>query len=152
MGEWESLHRLSDLIGSAGRDLGMPDAVATGRLWARWNQVVGREVAAHVQPTSLRGGVLRVRTESLAWATEITYLGAEIARRANQMLGAELVEEVRVWTGPGRLGKPTNESGPTPQGASGREEESLDPEEALRRAREAWERRRRARPRPPESA
>ena len=143
MPEGDSLHSLRELITSAGRGLGLADAVATGRLWARWADIVGRGVADHAEPTSLRAGVLRVRTDSPAWATEISYLGEEIRRRSNDALGRPLVTEVRVWTAPRRVGK---EGGSRPVPAPRPDHPAAaptgDPEVALRRARAAWERRR----------
>lgn len=151
MGERDSLHSLRDLIGSAGRGLGLADAVATGRLWARWGEIVGDGMAAHAEPTSLREGVLRVRTDSPAWATETAYLGEEIRRRANEALGHDLVTEVRVWTAPGEMRREAHERRAPPQSTGGGEAVPVDPALALRRARRAWERRRRAISGPPES-
>ena len=124
---------------------GPPSAQAfeMGRLWAAWPELVGPAVAAHAEPSSLRERVLRVRADSPAWATEIGYLREEIRRRANDHLGREVVTEVRVWTGPGRV-RPRPEGGSTPAtaarvatGATG------DPRAALARAQAAWRRRRR---------
>ncbi|CAN5708900.1 hypothetical protein BH18ACT15_BH18ACT15_14880 [soil metagenome] len=151
MDERDSLTSLRDLIGSAGHGLGLFDPVATGRLWARWGEIVGAGVAAHAEPTSLREGVLRVRADSPAWATEIAFLREEIRRQANEELGRELVTEVRVWTGPGVVGKETHGHRASPQKEGRREEVPVDPEAALRRARRAWERRRGSRRMPPET-
>lgn len=92
--------RLRDLLSSAGERLGLPAAVETGLLWRRWQEIVGPSIAQHAEPTSLRRGVLRVRADSPAWATEIGYLRDEIVRRANSAIGSAVVSEMRVWTGP----------------------------------------------------
>jgi hypothetical protein len=131
--------------------LGMKDAGATGRLWRRWADIVGPGVAAHAEPTSLRAGVLRVRADSPAWATEIAYLAEEIRNRASAVVGAPLIAEVRVWTAPGPV---SGEGFEAPVGASaGAQREALpdDPATALQRARRAWERRRRGSRGPPQS-
>lgn len=99
--------RLRDLLEAVGARLGIERPASTGALWGRWEEVVGSSVAAHAEPTSLKQGVLRVRTDSPAWANEITYLGDEIRTRANAIVGHELVREVRVWTGPGRVARRT---------------------------------------------
>jgi predicted nucleic acid-binding Zn ribbon protein len=133
--------RIGDLLDSAGARLGLGRAVETGLLWKRWGEVVGPALAAHVEPTSLKGGVLRVRADSPAWATEAAYLGTEIKTRANASRGAELVMEVRVWTSPGRAstagaseggGRPSRRVRTAPRDAF----------EALARARRAWATRR----------
>lgn len=136
---------LKDLLPGAGRKLGIEAAVETGLVWQRWTEIVGDAVAAHAEPTSLRNGVLKVRTDSPAWATEIGYLGRQIALKANEVAGCRLVSEVRVWTGPGR---PKTERRATPAGdregardRSGRASETPDPLSALAAARVAWKKR-----------
>ncbi|MFN2388653.1 MAG: DUF721 domain-containing protein [Actinomycetota bacterium] len=144
MGE-PSIARLRDLLGAAGARLGMSAPVETGMLWARWDDIVGEQIADHASPTSLRDGVLRVCADSPAWANEIGYLGDELRRRCNEAVGRELVREVRVWTGPrarrrrGAPGRPGHQSE--------RATASPDtPQEALERARRAWVARRPSEP------
>ena len=136
--------RLKDLLNRVGERIGVQDTRATGLVWTRWREIVGDAVATNAEPTSLRDGVLRVRAVSPTWATELTYLGSEIKARANELVGASVVREVRVWTGPGPV------AGATPprsaEGSDGSpndsvEEESGDLETAFRRARAAWGRR-----------
>lgn len=126
----------------AGRRLGLDHPTEVGALWARWVEIVGDDIAKHAEPSSLRSGLLRVRTDSPVWATEISYLADEIKQRANDALGRPLVEEVRVWTGPG----PIRGRGPTAArtGPANASSEGVpgDPMEALDRARRAWLRRR----------
>ena len=137
--------RLRDLLGGVGARLGLEDTRATGLLWAHWPEIVGPAVAQNAEPTSLKKGVLRVRATSPTWAQELTYLAAEIRARANAMAGAEVVREVRVWTGPGEVARAT-------PGAPARLQDDPDdsPAEvasddlpaAFERARRAWARKR----------
>jgi hypothetical protein len=134
------------LLNAVGSRLGAGDAAATGTLWSRWTDVVGDAMAAHVEPTSLRDGVLRVRADSPAWATETTYLAGEIRRRANALLGSSIVREVKVWTGPGRVSRTTRaDEHPVTDPHPGREP-AEDPVTAFARARIAWWKRAGARP------
>ncbi|MDP9235198.1 MAG: DUF721 domain-containing protein [Actinomycetota bacterium] len=143
----DSVVRIKDLLGDTGRRLGLPAAVETGAIWSRWTEIVGPAVAAHAEPSSLKSGVLRVRADSPAWATEIGYLKDEIKAAVNRLVGLELVEEVRLWTGPGAIRgprpagagdstAPASGSAPVPDGGV------QDPNVAVERAREAWARRR----------
>ncbi|CAN5560086.1 hypothetical protein BH24ACT26_BH24ACT26_00240 [soil metagenome] len=132
--------RLGELLGSVGRRLGLGNAVETGLLWRRWRDIVGPALADHVEPTSLRDRVLRVRADSPAWATEVGYLREEIRRRANASMGMELIAEVRVWTGPGSVASPS-EKRPASSTRQGLRAAPRDPIEALERARSAWARR-----------
>jgi predicted nucleic acid-binding Zn ribbon protein len=135
--------RMGDLLRSVGRDLGLGAAVGTGRVWARWTEIVGDAIADHAEPTSLKDGVLRIRTDSPAWATELGYRGAEITRRANAVAGAPIVTQVRVWTGPGPIERRSGERRAAGSGGTGGagSESPGDPETAFRRARAAWARR-----------
>ncbi|MDQ3982021.1 MAG: DUF721 domain-containing protein [Actinomycetota bacterium] len=137
--------RLKDLLRGATAGLGIPAPEATGRVWARWMEIVGPAVAAHAEPTSLKGGVLRVRADSPAWATEIGYLADEIRSRVNALTGAALVSEVRVWTGPAPSHGAVPQAPAEDPAASAQDTEreaAKDPAEALERARRAWAKRR----------
>ena len=137
--------RLKDLLGGVGARLGVEDARATGLLWARWTEIVGEAVAQNAEPTSLKRGVLRVRAASPGWAQELTYLAAEIRARANALAGADVVRDVRVWTGPGPVAGTTSgvASRSQDQARDGALEDlPADLPEALERARRAWTRRR----------
>jgi predicted nucleic acid-binding Zn ribbon protein len=128
--------RLADVLEGVGKRLGLDHAVRAGRLWRAWREVVGSALADHAEPTSLRGGVLRVRADSPAWATEIGYLGEVIRQRVNGFFGQELVSEVRVWTGPGRIRRPPAPA-PAADDPSPRPP-ARHPAQALERARRAW--------------
>ena len=135
---------IRELLGEVGGRMGLHSAVETGMVWGRWTEIVGSAVAAHAEPSSLKAGVLRVRTDSPAWATEIAYLRDQIKDSVNHTVGAKLVREVRVWTGPGpsrTRGKERFSDSPR-----GRIEEpppvpAPDPARAVERARRAWTRR-----------
>lgn len=131
---------IGDVLGAPGSGFGgMERALETGRVWARWERIVGPEIARHAEPSSLKGGVLRVRADSPAWATEIGYLAAELRERINREVRTELVTEVRVWTGGGRSHRTATEASPAGP-APPRRAVPEDPMEALERARQAWER------------
>ncbi len=137
--------RIGDLLGTAGKKFRIDDPRATGELWRRWHEIVGGDVARHAEPTSLKEGVLRVRTTTPAWATEITYLAEDIRGRVNSALGKTVVREIKVWTSSApikaaRVTEQDRSSGADKRVAKAR---ANDPEDALRRAFEAWSKRRR---------
>ena len=143
--EVELPSRIKDLLAGAGRRWGLEDPGASATLWARWSDIVGEHVAEHAEPTSLKGGTLRVRTDSPVWATEIGYLSTQIKQRVAEVVGAGVVTEVVVWTGPGSTRRRVPGVPETTGRASSRPVEVVvpkEPEEAFSRARAAWERRR----------
>ncbi|MGH8825343.1 MAG: DciA family protein [Jiangellaceae bacterium] len=73
-----------------GHDLAVHGAVA------RWDQVVGPDVAAHVRPERYAGGELTVRADSTAWATQVKLLAPDLVRRLNEEIGDGTVMRVTV--------------------------------------------------------
>lgn len=56
-------------------------------VFARWPELVGEEIAAHSTPETFADGKLVVRTDSTAWATQLTYLVPTVLKRLNEDLG-----------------------------------------------------------------
>lgn len=73
--------------------------LAEAAVHERWTAIVGEDVARHVVPVRLHGGVLVVRADSGAWATQIRALGRDVARRAAQELGEGAVKTLKVVVG-----------------------------------------------------
>jgi hypothetical protein len=74
--------------------------MAFGRLKDAWLEVVGPQVAARSAPVGLARGVLSIRADGGAWASELTLLARSIVEKADAFLGGGAVREVRVSAGP----------------------------------------------------
>lgn len=81
----------------AGRGWG--ERIALGRLRDQWPAIVGEQVAARSEPVALSRGVLTVRADGGAWASELTLLARTLAEKVDAFLGGESVREVRVSAG-----------------------------------------------------
>jgi hypothetical protein len=77
-------------------DRRMRKGVALGRLARAWPQVVGAQLARQTVPQALDEGGLLVSASSAAWGSQVRFLAAEIAAKANMALGADEVRTVRV--------------------------------------------------------
>jgi predicted nucleic acid-binding Zn ribbon protein len=77
-------------------DQGWRSAVAVGGVEGRWDQIVGPDVAAHCRPDGFRDGVLTVRAESTAWATQVRLLAPTLVARLNADVGDGTVTRVHV--------------------------------------------------------
>jgi hypothetical protein len=128
--------RVRDILAAAAGHLGLGQPLEMGQLWTHWRDVVGTTIADHVEPSSLRERILRVRADSPVWATEVAYLRDRIRRRANDVLGDEVVDDVRVWTGPGRIR--SGQAAPPPPPPAPARGAPKDAGEAFQRARAAW--------------
>ena len=62
----------------------------------RWPQIVGTDVAAHSTPVSFADGILTVRADSTAWATQLRLMSSSILGRLEAEVGKEAVSELRV--------------------------------------------------------
>jgi predicted nucleic acid-binding Zn ribbon protein len=80
-------------------DRGWEVDVAVGSVIGRWPQLVGPDIAEHVQPVSFENGILTLRAVSTAWATQMRLLTSVLLGRLEEEVGAGTVTEV-VVTGP----------------------------------------------------
>ena len=84
---------LDATLGRLVAEQGWATDVRVNGVLARWDAIVGRDVAQHVRPVSYAanhdapGGLLVVQTDSTAWATQMRLLAATVVRRLNQELG-----------------------------------------------------------------
>jgi predicted nucleic acid-binding Zn ribbon protein len=74
----------------------MRPGVSLGRLVRAWEDVVGPDLVRETRPVALEEGGLVVAVSTAAWAVQVRFLAEEVRRRANEMLGAEMVRSVRV--------------------------------------------------------
>lgn len=63
------------------RSLRGPDRSAVRGVFGEWAQIVGEQVAAHVQPVQLDGSALLVQVDEPGWATEMKFLSPIIIER-----------------------------------------------------------------------
>ena len=72
------------------------DSLRTAGIPARWEQIVGAEIAAHCRPERLEDGTLTCVAESTAWATEIRLLSRTILERLAGEVGQGVVRRIQV--------------------------------------------------------
>src|SRR5699024_2767272 len=84
----QALGRLATRLAT---ERGWSNQLAGGQVFARWRSLVGEDVAAHTQPTSLDDGVLSVRAESTAWATQLRLLQRQLIKRIADGVGDDVV-------------------------------------------------------------
>lgn len=87
---------LADALAKVGAELGLAPGGAQATLAARWDEVMGADVAGHTRLVSVRDGVLTVAVDDPVWATQLRYLEAAVVTRARALLGPGVVERVKV--------------------------------------------------------
>jgi len=91
---------LDELLSTLVSGRGWGERMRFGRLREEWADVVGPDVAARSTPVALNAGVLSIRADGAAWATELTLLSRSIVDKVDSYLGGGVVREVRVSAGP----------------------------------------------------
>jgi len=93
---------LSGLIDRLVINKGWDLNIAAGRLRSSWPSVVGADISEHVDIESFEldpsgnAGVLVLRADSTAWATQIRLLLPTISTRLDQEMGVGRVSEIKV--------------------------------------------------------
>jgi predicted nucleic acid-binding Zn ribbon protein len=102
-------------------DRGWKVDVAVGSVMGRWPEIVGQEVAQHCTPVSFEFGVLTVRADSTAWATQMRLLSATIMGRLDGEVGKGTVSELKVVgpSAPSWSRGPRRSQGPGPRDTYG---------------------------------
>lgn len=90
---------LSRALGDVLRDRGWTGAVSQSELFAAWDELVGPVTAEHAEPVDLTNGVLRVRCDSTAWATQLGLMRSRILGAIAERFPEAGVESIR-FTGP----------------------------------------------------
>ena len=67
-----------------------PGRAAVGGVFGRWAEAVGPQIADHVQPVKLDGGVLLVEVDEPGWATEVRFLAPTIVERLATVAGVRV--------------------------------------------------------------
>lgn len=87
---------VGDVFGRLIRDRGWSTPVAVGSVLTRWAELVGPDIAQHCRPESFENSVVRVRTSSTAWATQLRLMGPMLLSRFDQELGTGVVTRIDV--------------------------------------------------------
>jgi predicted nucleic acid-binding Zn ribbon protein len=75
---------------------GWGQEIAVHGVLARWEKVVGSDVAAHVRVERYADGEVTVRADSTAWATQMRLLAPTLVRRFNEEIDDGIVRRVLV--------------------------------------------------------
>ena len=75
---------------------GWSSRLTTGRLFDRWAQIVGADVAEHAQPIELKEGELTVQADSTAWATQLRLLQKQLLAKIAAGVGHDVVKRLKV--------------------------------------------------------
>ena len=87
---------LGDVFGRVVHERGWTTQVSIHAMLANWPRLVGVSIADHSRPERFEDGVLHVRAESTAWATQMRLMAPNLVARLNDELGQGSVVSVQV--------------------------------------------------------
>jgi predicted nucleic acid-binding Zn ribbon protein len=85
---------LGALVGKVLEDIGAGDSARVMRIAECWEEAVGPEIAAHCQPTALRGKVLEATVDSSVWCQQLQLRSPEILEALRAALPADAPAEL----------------------------------------------------------
>ncbi len=91
---------LQDSVDALVRSLRGTGARSLAGVFARWEEAVGPQIAAHARPASLVEGCLVVDVDHPTWATELRYLAPEVIERLRAVAGVDEVVRIEVRVRP----------------------------------------------------
>ncbi|MDR5699299.1 DciA family protein [Agromyces sp. LY-1074] len=86
---------LGDTIDVLSSELGWSGPLSQHDLLASWAEVAGEDTAEHSEPIAIEGGVLQVRCESTAWATQLRMMRSQLVARILERYPNAGVETIR---------------------------------------------------------
>jgi predicted nucleic acid-binding Zn ribbon protein len=86
---------LADAIDGLTSQLGWSAPLSQHEVLASWADVAGEETAKHSEAIAIENGVLQVRCESTAWATQLRLMRSELVTRILDRYPGAGVETIR---------------------------------------------------------
>ncbi len=77
-------------------DRGWTTQVSVHLLLGRWPELVGAAVADHTRPESFDKGVVLIRCDSTAWATQLRLMAPQLLARLNESLGDGTITRLNI--------------------------------------------------------
>ena len=88
--------QIGEIVDGLMREEVFSRGIPVAELAMKWPTVVGQRLAGETAPMSLEGGILTVSATNGPWGAQARFLQEQIRLQANQALGSEVIETVRV--------------------------------------------------------
>lgn len=87
---------MADIVDGLMREEVFSRGMPVAQLASRWPSIVGERLAAETAPAALEERVLTVEVSSGPWGAQARFLHGEIRRKADEALGGDAVDLVRI--------------------------------------------------------
>lgn len=99
-GQGRDAHGLGDALDALTSKMGWDSPLAKSDLLSSWAEIAGAETAEHSSPSGIEDGILTVRCDSTAWATQLRMMRTAVMAAISSRYPDAGVESVR-FEGPG---------------------------------------------------
>jgi predicted nucleic acid-binding Zn ribbon protein len=86
---------LSGSLESALKGLGLRERLREYDVLNKWEDVVGEQIARNTAARTIEKGILLVEVSTGAWRQELHMRKADIIKRLNEVLGTEVVKDIK---------------------------------------------------------
>ena len=93
----------------------LPIDLADIRIWKVWDGVVGKKIAKHARPSSIKKGVLSVKVTDSVWLQELEFMAETIRERLNTRLQGEAIKKIQLRVGSPQDTRQRDKKGPKPE-------------------------------------
>lgn len=95
----EKINRLSITLVKMLKAQGLESRLQEYRIFGQWEKAVGKVIARHAQPCSLRGKKMTLVVDSPAWMQQLSLLKPEIVEKVNRRLGHNAIRDIMLKLG-----------------------------------------------------
>jgi predicted nucleic acid-binding Zn ribbon protein len=86
---------IGDVLQNLTAEMGWDSPIAKAEVLAAWAEIVGADTAAHADPIGIEEGLLTVRCDSTAWATQLRRMSAAVTTRIVTAFPSAGIESVK---------------------------------------------------------
>ncbi len=90
---------VADLVGLVLGELGLDAVAKAHQIGARWEEVVGKQVATHCRPLGIRGKILELEVDSPVWSQQLQLRKPELLAALSRVFGDDAPRELRFQVG-----------------------------------------------------
>lgn len=90
---------IAEIVSRTTQRFGMEEKLALYRVWDKWEDVIGPQIATHAKPARLCRGVLVIRVENPSWLQELHFLKARIMDKLKEVFKDKEIRGIRLELG-----------------------------------------------------
>lgn len=92
----DDLTGVGDIINQLKRTTTLGKSLEIARIWEDWEDLVGKQLAEHSRPQTVRDMQLRIEADSAVWMHKLSFQKWTIIKRVNRMARKELINDIFV--------------------------------------------------------